>query len=338
MTEKITEKLSVPLSDDQVMALVHPYFTNRHVQGQYVTRFMLTFLILICSRAPWFISSAMGGCLGRLACLLKVRKNVAIRNLDLAFGDKKTPAEKDKIYRDSLHNLGHVLINYLRVPRLDKKFWSQNCTWVNREVINRAYARGKGVLFVAGHFGMYDLCGGMIACSGYPFFAVGKTIKNPAVNRFIHTARQRFNLETIPNKDTMQHIIDLLGRGFGVGMVLDQDMPRHRGVFVDWFGHPASTVRSSAYVARKTGCAVIPVSFYQVQTGRFEMMVGEEIQWLDHPQDREEEMRLNTEEHCKAIQRWIYEKPELWFWIHKRYKTQPDPEYDPYRPQNTKHA
>lgn len=250
--------------------------------------------------------------------------------MDIVFGESKTKHEKNRIYYDSLLNLGVVLVNYFRVPRLNKRFWSENCQWKNREILDAAFNRGKGVLILASHFGMYDLAAGMIGCSGYPLLAVGKKIKNPAVNRFILNARQHFNAVTLTNNGTMELILNSLKKGLGVGMVVDQDMSRERGTFVDWFGHPASTIRSSAYVAKHSGCAVVPVAFYRTGVNSFEMVVGEEIQWVNHPDDPEEEMRLNTQEHCRTVQKWILEKPELWFWLHKRYKTQADPKVDPY--------
>ncbi|PIE89629.1 MAG: hypothetical protein CR997_10470 [Acidobacteria bacterium] len=327
----IQKKQLYPLSNDEVLEHIRPFYRHPDVKGHYITRFIIASFIFFCSHIPWWFAAFLGDSMGFLGSLIGIRKKIALRNLDIAFKDTKTKQEKYRIYKDSMKNLGRVLVYYFRAPSLDLKFWNENCTWVNREILDKAFNRGKGVVILAGHFGMYDLAAGVIGCNGYPLLIVGKKIHNPVVNRFILEARQSFNAVTLHNKGTLRTILRSLKKGYAIGMVVDQDMPLTRGIMVDWFGHPASTIKSSAYMVKKTECAVVPVAFYQTGVKSFEIKVYDEVKWVSHAGSVEEELNRNTEEHCKALQQAILEKPECWFWIHKRYKTQEDPALNPYR-------
>ena len=93
-------------------------------------------------------------------------------------------------------------------------------------------------------------------------------------------------------------------------MAVDQNMGRRYGVFVDWFGRPASTIRSCAYLARETGAAVVAGYSRQSEPDKIEVIVIGEIPWQAHPDDPDEEILINTRNYIAAFEKPIYDEPE----------------------------
>ena len=322
------DKYPAPL--DKVTAYTQKHSLKVSVKGHYGLRIMIKLLLWFAQCLSWKWAYRVGTGIGLLLYGVRLRRKIAMTNLDIVFGDQKSRKEKMQIYKTSLINCGRVVINYLRLPFMGETFWRENVAWKGEEILREAMNRKKGALLIAGHFGMMDLPGGKIGMSGYPIAVVGKRIKNPAINRFAIETRNAMNLGTIAHKDSMRRILDGIGRGEAVAMALDQNMKSKQGVFIDWMGRTASSVRSGAYVAKKTGAPV--VAGYMIQTGpdRFELVITEEVPWESHADDLEKELLINTQLQSQAVQRIILAQPELWFWIHRRWKRQPDGVPSPY--------
>jgi KDO2-lipid IV(A) lauroyltransferase len=321
--ERIDKNLhfdTYPVPLDRVTAYTQKHSLNVAVKGHYGLRTMIWLLLRFAQSLSWKWAYRVGTGIGLLLYGVRLRRGIAMTNLDIVFGDQKSRKEKMQIYKASLINCGRVVINYLRIPFMGESFWRENVEWKSEEILREVMNRKKGALLIAGHFGMMDLPGGKLGMSGYPVAVVGKRIKNPVINRFAIETRNAMNLGTIAHKDSMKRILDGIARGEAVAMALDQNMKSKQGVFIDWMGRTASSVRSGAYVAKKTGAPVVAGFMVQLSPDRFEFVVTEEVTWEDYPQDLEKELLINTQRQSNAVQRIILAQPELWFWIHRRWK------------------
>ncbi|NLH48731.1 MAG: lysophospholipid acyltransferase family protein [Myxococcales bacterium] len=300
------------------------------VRGHHLQRALVWLLIKVACGLSWKNVEGLGAALGSLMYRLRIRKSVAMTNLDIVFGDRKTRAEKEAIYKASLINLCRHLLNYPRLARMDDAFWRESFPIENEELLRDAYNRGKGVIFTGGHIGEWEIATGRIGMAGYPISIVAKRMHNPVVENLIVESRLAMNLGTVAHRDSMQRVMEGLRNGEGVTMAVDQNMKRSQGVFVNWLGHVASTVRSNAWVVKQTGAPVIVGYAYRIGTGRFKLVITEEVPWEPHPEDPERELLINTQNQVRAVEKVIYEHPEIWHWIHRRYKTQPEGAPNPY--------
>lgn len=322
---------SYPVPLEQVTAYTREHSRPASVKGHYGTRIFIRALLAFAQSLSWKWAYRLGTGIGKLMYWLKIRRNTAMINLDIVYGEEKTPEEKEGIYRGSMINLGRVVINYLRLPFMGSSFWENNCDWKNESILKEALNRKKGALLIAGHIGMMDLPGGKFGMGGYPVAVVGKNIKNPAIDRFVVETRNAMNLGTIHPKGSMERIFEGIRRGEAVAMAVDQNMKKKYGIFLNWMGRPASSVRSPAFVARETGAPVVSGYCYQKDVDRFEVVITEEIEWESFPDDPEKELMVNAQKQSDAFQRIIYDNPELWFWIHRRFKNQPEGVPNPYK-------
>jgi len=307
------------------------------VKGRYLTRAGIWLLTKSVRALSYKGAWNAGKFFGWLMAKLDVRKDVAMTNLDIVYGDSKTKKEKESIYRGCLVNVARQAVNYLRTPVYSDDFWENNITFNNLEPLEKAYNKGKGVIIISMHYGGWEIAGGKIGMSGFPISNIIKIIKNPAVEMTLINARLAMNLGTIPHKGSIERIKKGLARGEGIIMAIDQNMKRSQGAFVKWFGKTASTIKSTAYIARETGAAVVAGYSKQVTPDKFEVMVIGEIPWESREGDPEKELLINTENYIKVFEKPIYDEPEGWLWLHRRWKVQPDEKDNPYLKIGPKH-
>ena len=322
---------SYPAPLEQVTAYTRKYSQTAEIEGHYFTQLVISILLKWVQGLSWKTAYRVGTCIGNLIYRLRLRRDVAMTNLDIVYGDTKSQPEKERIYRESMLNLGRLCINYLRLPYMGPEFWQKSCDWKNEEILKNAMNRGNGVILVGGHLGMIDLSGGKLGMSGYPVGAVGKKIKHPVFNKIALDSRRAMNIATIKSKDSAVRILRGMRRGEAIAMALDQNMKPKYGMFIDWMGRPAMSVKAPAMIVRRTGAAVIAGYAYQKGIDRFEMVITEEVLWEPCPEDPEKEILINNQKQADAIQKIILANPELWFWIHRRWKNQPDGVSNPYK-------
>lgn len=324
-------KVSFPWTRQEVHEYTEKHTRHVEVKGHYFTRFGVWLLASFAQALSMNGAWKFGTFLGRLMRLLGIRKDVVMTNLDIAYGDSKTPAQKAEIYKKCMDNVSRMAMNYLRISTFEEKFWDESFTFRNEEILKNAYNKGKGVIILSMHYGAWELPGGKIGMSGYPISNIIKTIKNPVTDRFLIDMRTQMNLCTIPHKKSMKRIMDGFARGEGIIFAIDQNMKRSQGLFVDWMGRTASTIRSVAYIAKETGASVVPGYSYQHGPSEFEVVVLDEISFVPFPDDPEEEMRINTRNFIAPFENVILAEPEGWLWLHRRWKVQPDEKDNPYK-------
>ena len=301
------------------------------IKGHYFTRIavwgLLKFVRAFSHKGAWRLGAFIGGLMYRF----KIRRKTVMINLDIVYADKKTPKEKEAIYKGCLVNVGRQAIQYLRTPLLDEKYWRENVTLAGEPIVRECFNRGKGVIILSMHYGAWELPGGKFGMSGYPISNIIKIIKNPVTEKLLIDARLAMNLGTIPHKNSYQRIQEGLSKGEGIIMAVDQNMLRKNSIFVEWFGRPASTIRSCAYLARETGAAVVAGYSRQNDPEHIEVVVIGEIPWKPYPDDPEQELLINTRNYIAPFEKPIYDEPEGWLWLHRRWKVQPEGLENPYK-------
>jgi len=320
---------SLPWSVAKTNAYLREKAVRMDTSGHWISKVLIAVLAFCIRRLSWEATDSLGTWIGRLLYLFKVRSDIARVNLDIAFQDRKTPEQKEAIYKASLLSFSRHLLNYLRTPLMDERFWG-SFEVENEEWIHEMLRRKKGAILIGAHVGEWDIGVARVGMMGYPSSMIAKRIGNPVVDQFMIDIRLDMNLGTLFSSGSMDEILAALRRGEMISMTIDQNIRPGRGVFVDWMGRPASTIRSSSWVARETGAPVFAGYSCRVAPGKFKAVVTEEIPWEPHPEDPEKELIINTRHHARAQEKIIFEHPELWLWIHRRWKVQPEGVPDPY--------
>lgn len=264
--------------------------------------------------------AALGRVLGTAAHrTLGRRQRTAMRNVVRAFPDM-APRDARKLVRRCWQHFGQISLESLALPRIRPGRHG----WVRVEGLDhvrRAYASGKGVLLFTGHFGHWELCAVIQGHAGLPLSVVARPLDNPLLEKDLSRLRECSGNRVIYKRNATREILKSLKAGSGVALLIDQDA-RDQGIFVPFFGHPASTTDALARLALRTGAAVVPARCVAEPKGRYRITYGPPLE-PRRSGDREADARDLTARCTGILESWIRECPEQWLWMHRRWKTRP---------------
>jgi KDO2-lipid IV(A) lauroyltransferase len=186
------------------------------------------------------------------------------------------------------------------------------------EHLERAATPGRGVLLLTAHLGNWELLAAAHVLTGRPLSEVVRPLDQPVLDRLVARLRRRTGVEVIPKQRGLRGILDALRRGRMVGILLDQNASRAEGVFVPFFGTPASTSRGMALAALRSGAPVLPVFIRRGPDGRHRVQIQPEVL---RPVNRDP--TAFTAALTAAIEAEVRRVPEQWLWAHRRWRTRP---------------
>ena len=282
---------------------------------------VVTPLALALAWLPARVGLWVGARLGDLAwAALPRRRAVALENLTRAFPERPAP-ELARVGRDSFRHLGMNFVEscvfYFRPP-------SRLLSRVSIEGLSHfesADALGRGMLLLTAHYGNWELLAASHALARFPLSVVMRPLDSTAFETILERFRLRSGVELITKRRALTDIVDALRRRRMVGILLDQNASRREGVFVPFFGVPASTSKGMALIALRTGAPVLPVFIRRRPDGRHVVHAGAPV-----PVPSDGDVVAFTRAFNEAIEAAIRRAPEQWFWLHRRWKTRPEEE------------
>jgi Kdo2-lipid IVA lauroyltransferase/acyltransferase len=274
-------------------------------------------------RLPPGVARRLGRGLGELAYWsLPGRRRVALDNLGRAFGPRLGGEERRALARANFRHLGETTLECCRLFFGPAGVMQDRVRLEGVENVKAALAEGHGTLYLTAHFGNWELLAACHARAGLPpLNVVIRPLDNPFLDALVSQGRQRGELSLITKRDAVKGVRAALGRGECVGILLDQNAGR-QGVFVPFFGEVASTSRSLAVLALKTGAPVVPAFIHRLPDGDHVITLEPPLA-LARTGQRDEDVVLNTARFTEVIEQRIRTHPEQWFWVHRRWKTRP---------------
>jgi Kdo2-lipid IVA lauroyltransferase/acyltransferase len=261
-----------------------------------------------------------GELLGELIFRIGIRVDVATQNLTAAFPDL-TPPEIRHIARRCYRHFGALMAEFSRIPLLDPALARELVQTQGYEVLEAALSSGKGAVVVTGHLGNWELMGASGAVLGYPVNYVVTGQENELVEQMMDDLRRSAGVRIIKRREALKQVIKTL-RGNGlVAIVSDQDA-HESGAFVPFFGRLASTPRGAAIFCQRTGAALIFGESYRQGKGPLKV-IYEFLDQTNLPADREAAVQELVRRYTARLEAAVRRHPEQWFWMHRRWKTQP---------------
>jgi KDO2-lipid IV(A) lauroyltransferase len=191
-----------------------------------------------------------------------------------------------------------------------------------RRLLENALARGRGVLFVSGHVGNWELLARRVALAGLPASTIAKESSDWRLTRLVERFRTQGHVQSIwrGQQGAAKRMLRVLKSGGILGFLIDQDTAV-QSIFVRFFGHPAATPRAAADLALKTGAAVVVGFCQRKEDGRYQLSMKEIL-----PKQTggvESDVVALTQDLTAEIESAIRRTPEQWVWMHRRWKSQP---------------
>jgi len=280
--------------------------------------------IKILGILPRPLARAFGISLGWIIYLFHARlRKVGMRNLALAFPEKSV-AERARILRGEFTSLGRQLAEVCQFPRYTRENVEEVVVYDGLENYERAHARGKGVLFLTGHFGGWELSAFAHSLHGHRMHVVMRPMDNVYLNRMICDYRTMHGNKTVDKDNFVRGLLSAMKAGEVVGILMDTNMTPPQGIFVDFFGIPACTASGLARIALRTDAAVVPTfTIWDAEMRKYRLRFDPAVE-LVRTGDLEADIRANTQKFTSIIEDYVRKYPEQWLWVHRRWKTRPE--------------
>jgi KDO2-lipid IV(A) lauroyltransferase len=269
-------------------------------------------------RLPWPVVRAAGTTLGYLFYFLdRTHRRVAIDNLQRAF-PSRSARQSAALARAVFAHFGRVLFGLLKFRTLTGEQILELVEFEGDDRARQAYAQGRGVIFLTGHFGVWELNGIVHALRIAPIGVVARALDNPHLNAVLEELRQSTGNTVIYRRGALRRIIRALQSNQGVAMLIDQHAHGDDAVFVDFFERRAATTPSLAMLALRTGAVVIPVFAVPIAGGRYRMIYEPAVP--PPASDSPDQVREFTQRCTDVLEMYVRRYPELWLWMHRRWR------------------
>jgi len=249
-----------------------------------------------------------------------IRRAVVQRQVAAAFPGLSEP-EVERIARASYANLGRTTIETALLPTYSREqvlsLVEQVDGW---EHVERAFGEGRGVMFVSGHLGNWELGGSYVAARGVPLEAVARRMENPLFDRYLNETRQRIGLAVIHDADAVRRVPRAMREQHAIAFLVDQGAVGLASTWVPFFGRYAKTPRGPAVFALRLKAPLLFACALRQPNGRFVMhfepIAVQSTGTLDADVDR------IVASYTSTLERWVRRAPEQYFWHHRRWKHQ----------------
>lgn len=250
------------------------------------------------------------------------RREIGYQNLSIAFGNALSDQEKHQILRTNFRNLGKSLAELLQFPKMTPEYLRDKVTIVGQEHFFRAKQKGRGVIYLTGHVGNWEMSSHAQSARGNSLSIVVRPLDNRYLDQILTRIRTMYGNKLLARRSGLRQIITALKNKEAVGILMDQNALRSRGIFVDFFGKPACTVPVIAILALRYHVPVIPGFIVRTGFDTHTLHLGPEVD-IQRTGNTQKDIETNTLRFNGIIEDFIRQYPEQWFWIHNRWKTRP---------------
>lgn len=270
---------------------------------------------------PWHAAVALGRWYGYvLYVVYPLGRRTSQINLRTIYGPALSRAEARRRTMRVCGGLGQALAEGVQFAR---RFAGGASGWDGRFDIEdpalhqRVLNEPRPKIFITAHLGSWEMAlmaAGLRLGDGAVMM---RRVDNPFVERLLRWVR-RSPTPLIDKKGGVAAAAAHLEHGGNLALLLDENAG-YKGLWVDFFGRPASTYRIAALLSARTGNPIVVGAAVRRPGGRYLYRLA-----MIEPASGVESIAPCTQAITSVLERWIREDPLQWRWIHWRWKTRPD--------------
>jgi KDO2-lipid IV(A) lauroyltransferase len=246
---------------------------------------------------------------------------VALDNLEHAFPGQYTAAERDAMVRSVYRHFCTLLIEIIHLPRrFHVTNWKDFLALENAPAAVECLLSDRPLLVVTGHFGNWEIAGYSLSMLGFSSHAIARPLDNPYLDQYLRSFRERTGQKILAKHGDFNKMQAILAGGGVLATLGDQDAGQ-RGLFVDFFGRPASTHKAAALLALEYRVPMVVAAAVRIGK-RFKMIVADAI-FPEEYEGRPNAVREMTQRFTSDLEKMIRRYPEQYFWLHRRWKHEP---------------
>lgn len=250
-------------------------------------------------------------------------REVARDNLRHAYAGMLSEAEIDRTVRQTYHHFTRMMMEIVHLPRrLHVRNWRRYVKLPGVPTMVQALLSDKPLMIVTGHFGNWEVAGYVLGLLGFRTYAVARPLDNPHLDRFMRQFREKTGQKLLAKSGDFDKMQEILASGGVIATLADQDAGL-RGLYVDFFGRPASTHKAIALMSLEYQ---VPLIVSVVTNLGKPMQYGiESLDFIEPAEyaNRPDAVKAMTQRFTSALEQGIRRAPEQYFWLHRRWKHQP---------------
>lgn len=274
-------------------------------------------LFFLVQLLPVRLLGALGAGLGRFIYLIDGRhRNIALRNLNRIYPDRDD-AWKIRTAHESFAELGRTMFEVPHVLMRSKAYLNSRIEVEGESLYRDAIAQGNGVILTAMHHSNWELGALAISLLGHESDMIYRSLRQPALDRFILTARSRFGTILHSRSEGLRWLPRAMKNGHTIAIMIDQHLSN--GTPLPFLGHLANTTTLPATVASKYNAPLIGVTLDRIgRSFRFKLRFRPILIPGSNGEVETDEGRIMLMV-CDSFAPLIHQRPELWLWIHRRW-------------------
>jgi KDO2-lipid IV(A) lauroyltransferase len=251
----------------------------------------------------------------------KKHRDIAFKNLHLAFGKNKTAGELKKIARDSFMHFGEFFLSMINFSAADSSHLLKFITVEGEDFLHEALKQNRGVLLFSAHYGSWEIAPSFLSLRA-PMNIIVRPLDNPAMEKMLHKIRMHVGAKVISKFNASKQILRALSENEMIAILMDQNVLRSQAVFVDFFGKKAATTPGPAIFHLRTGAPLVPVFCYPAKKAEYLIKIKKPLNFTSSGKIEEDISRI-TQACTKIIEDQIREEPRFWLWFHDRWRSRP---------------
>ncbi len=249
--------------------------------------------------------------------IIGYRKKVVRYNLKLSFPNK-SKQERLEIEKKTIQHFLDTFMEMIKSFTISKKEISERFQYKNIEILQDFYSKNKSLIIMAGHYANWEWVVNVNNLVPYNGYAAYKKIKNKYFEQKVKSSRTKFGAYFIPTKefmDLMQGHADKKELAI-YGLLSDQSPKLNKAHYWSNFMGVNVPVHTGAeMLAKKYNYPVIYFQTERIKRGYYKSTV---MVLAENPRDYKDYQI--TDHFLKELESQIRNKPEFYFWTHKRFK------------------
>jgi KDO2-lipid IV(A) lauroyltransferase len=271
---------------------------------------------LFSRRACYHIAQAVGAL---LSFVDRPRYQVALNNLEVAFGDQFSPGERRKIARESFQHFARTMVDLLWSPRLTQQNLSQYIDLENFEETVRDTGPERSLMIACYHYSNFEwlsLACGFLDLKGT---IISQEFKNSSLDPIFKRLREQSGHQLVPRERGIMRLYKVLRRKGRTAMLVDLTVPPGQSaVAINCFGLETSVTSAHAWLHERTGVPIVPAHTEPLPGGCYRLVFHPRIAntaGMTHQQ---------IAQACwNSFEPYVRKNPAPWLWMYKYWRYRP---------------
>jgi KDO2-lipid IV(A) lauroyltransferase len=278
---------------------------------------LATKLIPLCSREVCYHIAQTAGAL--LSIVDRDRYQIALSNLEVAFGGAFSLEQRRKITRESFQHFARTMIDLFWSPRLTQENFSQFIELQNFGETARDTGPERSLMIACYHYSNFEwlsLACGFLDLKGT---IISQEFKNPSLDPIFKKLREQSGHELVPRDRGIMRLYKVLRRKGRTALLVDLTVPPNQGaVAVNCFGLKTSITSAHAWLHERTGVPIVPAHCEPLADGRYRLVF--------HPKIANTADMTHQEiaQACwNSFEPYVRKNPAPWLWMYKHWRYRP---------------